>query len=63
MAEAKAASESVKIAIEERKAKRMQATSPRVNVISAFLFLDLLRRGTGRGHRTEHPGGMSSPAW
>jgi SPFH domain / Band 7 family len=39
MAEVKVASDSLKIAMEERKAKRMQATPPRVNVISGLLFL------------------------
>jgi SPFH domain / Band 7 family len=49
MAEVKAASESLKIAIEERKAKRMQATAPRVNVVSAFLFLVCFGMGLGAG--------------
>ena len=49
MAEAKAASESLKIAIEERKAKRMQATPPRVNIVSALLFVVCFGVGLGAG--------------
>ncbi len=49
MAEAKAASESLKIAIEERKAKQMRATPPRVNIVSAFLFLVCFGAGLGAG--------------
>ncbi len=49
MAEVKAASESLKNASEERKAKQAQATPPHVNVISALLFLICFGVGMGVG--------------
>jgi regulator of protease activity HflC (stomatin/prohibitin superfamily) len=49
MAEKKAASESLKIAIEERKAQQMRATPPRVNIVSALLFLVCFGVGLGAG--------------
>ncbi len=49
MAEVRAASESLKIAIEEKKARQMRATPPRVNIVSAFLFLVSFGLGLGAG--------------